>query len=78
MNTPPPPADPAAAAARARQRRTLTVLAWGLIAAGVVVLALLERMPLPARVFTGLGDIIAGCVLLLVRRQKFGGDATMQ
>jgi hypothetical protein len=60
------------AATRARQRRTLTLLAWGLIVAGAAVLAFLDRMPLPARVFTGLGDIIAGCVLLLVRRQKFG------
>lgn len=69
--TSPAPA-PGASAARARQRRTLALLAWGLIAAGLAVLAFLDRLPLPARLFTGLGDIIAGCVLLLVRRQKFG------
>lgn len=71
MSSPGTPPEPAATGVRARQRRTLTFLAWGLIAAGVAVLAFLDRMPLPARVFTGLGDIIAGCVLLLVRRQKF-------
>lgn len=73
MTLPGDQSDPAAAKVRARQRRTLTLLAWGLIAAGAAVLAFLDRMPLAARVFTGLGDIIAGCVLLLVRRQKFGG-----
>ncbi len=67
------PAPGSTAATRARQKRTLTVLAWSLIAAGVAVLAFLDRLPLPLRLATGLGDLIAGCVLLLVRRQKFGG-----
>lgn len=66
-----PPAD--TNTKRARQRRTLLFLGALLLAAGVVVLALLDRMPLPLRILVGLTDIIAGCVILLVVRQKFPG-----
>lgn len=56
---------------RARQKRTLGILAVVLIAGGLVVLLLLQRMPLPLRILVGLSDVIAGCVLLVVLRQKF-------
>ena len=56
---------------RARQRRMLLMLAPALIVGGLVVLIFLTRMPLPLRILVGLTDIVAGCVLLLVVRQKF-------
>lgn len=56
---------------RARQRRMLLILAPALIVGGLVVLIFLTRMPLPLRIIVGLTDIVAGCVLLLVVRQKF-------
>jgi hypothetical protein len=58
-------------ASRLRQRRTLIVIGCGLIAAGLGVAFLLQRLPLPARILTGLVDVFAGCFLLLVVRQKF-------
>ena len=64
-----PALDPVAR--RARQKRTITILATVLIIGGITVLLALERLPLPLRLLVGLGDIIAGCVLLVVRRQKF-------
>ncbi len=57
---------------RARQRRLILILAPALIVGGLVVLLFLTRMPLPLRIIVGLTDIVAGCVLLLVVRQKFG------
>jgi uncharacterized membrane protein HdeD (DUF308 family) len=59
---------------RARQRRLLLILGPALIAGGLAVLFLVTRMPLPLRIIVGLTDIVAGCVLLLVARQKFGTD----
>ncbi len=56
---------------RQRQRRTLIVIGCSLIAAGLGVAFLLTRLPLPARILTGLVDVFAGCFLLLVVRQKF-------
>jgi uncharacterized membrane protein HdeD (DUF308 family) len=56
---------------RAKQRRLILILAPALIAGGLVVLFFLTRMPLPLRIIVGLTDIVAGCVLLLVVRQKF-------
>ena len=58
-------------ARRARQKRTVAVLAALLIVGGLVVLFLLKRMPLPLRMLVGLGDVVAGCVLLVLVRQKF-------
>jgi hypothetical protein len=57
-------------ARRARQKRTLLALATSLIAAGRVVLFVLKRMPLPLRIMVGLGDLFAGCVMLVLVRQK--------
>lgn len=57
---------------RARQRRLLLILGPALIAGGLAVLIFVTRMPLPLRIIVGLTDIIAGCALLLVVRQKFG------
>lgn len=65
-----PPPD--SAALRARQKRTLTILATVLIISGAAVLLLLSRIPLPLRLLIGLTDVIAGCVLVVVLRQKFG------
>jgi hypothetical protein len=47
------------------------VLACALIVGGLVLLFALQRVPLPMRIVAGLGDIVAGCVLLVVTRQKF-------
>jgi len=63
------PLDPVAA--RNRQKRTLTILGVVLIVAGLAVLFLLQRLPLPARILTGLVDVIAGLTLLLLVRQRF-------
>lgn len=60
-------------ARRIRQKQTLTVLAFALLAGGIAVLLFLHRIPLPLRLLIGLGDLIAGAVLLVVLRQKFGG-----
>ena len=54
-----------------RQRRTIIALALLLIAAGLTVLFLLERMPLPLRILVGLTDVIGGLTLLVLVRQKF-------
>ena len=59
------------AAKRARQKRTITILAVGLIVAGLVMIVALERMPLPMRLLVGLTDVVAGATLLVVVRQKF-------
>ena len=66
--TPEPPNSPAA---RARLRQQMLALAFVLLAGGCVVLAFLHRIPLPLRLAIGLGDLIAGAVLLVVVRQKF-------
>ncbi len=60
---------------RRRQKRTLLVLGSLLVAAGLVILVFLERVPLPLRLLLGASDLIAGAVLLLVVRQKFSGPS---
>ena len=55
---------------RARQKRPLVALAILLIGGGACVLLLLARMPLPLRILVGLGDIVAGCGLLVLVRQN--------
>jgi hypothetical protein len=56
----------------ARQKRTATILAVVLLLGGLAVLFFVRRIPLPLRLLVGLGDIVAGCVLLLLIRQKLG------
>ena len=56
---------------RLRSERTLLVLGSILVAAGLLILLFLERVPLPLRLLLGATDLIAGAVLLLVVRQKF-------
>ncbi|MEX2044440.1 MAG: hypothetical protein WD941_03740 [Opitutus sp.] len=65
-----PPPDPARL--KARQKATLTVLAVSLVAAGLLVLFVLDRIPGPMRLLMGVGDLFAGLVLLVLVRQKFG------
>jgi hypothetical protein len=55
-----------------RQKRVITILAVALIIAGALLLFVLKRAPLPLRILAGLGDVFAGCVLLVLVRQKFG------
>jgi uncharacterized membrane protein HdeD (DUF308 family) len=62
---------PNPAAQRARQRKTLLILGFALIAGGIVILIALQRMPAPLRILVGLTDIVAGLTLLIVVRQKF-------
>lgn len=57
---------------RERQKRTLVALALLLIVGGAAILLLLHRMPLPLRIIVGLTDVVAGCGLLVLVRQKFG------
>ncbi len=61
---------------RRRQKRTLTLLGTVLVVAGLVILAFLQRVPLPLRLLLGATDLIAGAVLLLVVRQKFSDGPT--
>lgn len=56
---------------RLRQKRTIQILSTLLIAGGLAVLFLLQKMPLPLRILVGLTDVVAGAVLLVVVRQKF-------
>lgn len=58
---------------RTRQKITVTLLAVFLIAVGVLLLFVLKRAPLPMRIFMGLGNLVAGSVLLVLVRQKFRG-----
>ena len=62
---------PDASRARARQKRTVLALAGFLIIAGLLLLFVLKRVPLPLRIVAGLGDLVAGSVLLVLARQKF-------
>jgi uncharacterized membrane protein HdeD (DUF308 family) len=63
--------EPNAAAKTLRQRRIILALALLLIAAGIIVLFVLERMPLPLRILVGLTDVVGGLTLLVLVRQKF-------
>jgi hypothetical protein len=56
---------------RLRQRRKIAWLAWFLITAGLAILLLLDRIPLPLRLLMGFVDLVAGAGLLVLRRQKF-------
>ena len=58
-------------AQRQRQKKNITWLATGLIVAGLAILFLLPRLPLPMRILVGLTDIFAGLTLLVLVRQKF-------
>ena len=64
--------QPLSPAARARQRKKVHALAAFLIVSGILLLFVLDRVPLPLRIIAGLGDIVAGAVLLVMARQKFG------
>lgn len=57
---------------RTRQKITVTVLAVFLLVAGVLLIFVLKRAPLPLRILGGLTNLVAGSVLLLLVRQKFG------
>lgn len=63
--------QPSASASRERPRRRIGILAWFLIAAGLAILLLLDRIPLPLRLLMGFVDLVAGAALLVLRRQKF-------
>ncbi|MFM7752527.1 MAG: hypothetical protein ACKPB0_19130 [Opitutaceae bacterium] len=63
--------QPDVTATRLRQRRKISWLAWSLIAAGLAILLLLDRIPLPLRLLMGFVDLVAGAGLLVLRRQKF-------
>ncbi len=64
--------DPAQVAReREKLRRTVLILAPVLILGGIAILLFLERMPLPLRLLTGIGDIIVGLVLLVLLKQKY-------
>ena len=56
----------------------MLVLATALLIGGVVVLALLTRIPLPLRIAVGATDLIASAVLFLVVRQKFPNTLSMK
>ena len=56
---------------RAKLKRTVLILAPVLILGGIAVLLFVDRLPMPLRLIMGLGDIVAGAVLLLLLRQKY-------
>ena len=56
---------------RSRQKVTVTLLAAFMLVAGVLLIFVLKRAPLPMRVFMGLGNLVAGSALLVLVRQKF-------
>jgi hypothetical protein len=56
---------------QSRQKILLLALAAVLMAAGLVVLLLLKRLPLPLRLTMGFVDFTAAAALLLLLRQKF-------
>ena len=58
---------------RSRQKLTVFVLGWFLLLAGILLIFVLKRVPLPIRIVAGLGDLVAGAVLLVLARQNFGG-----
>lgn len=58
-------------AERARLKRTVLILAPVLILGGIAVLLFVDRMPFPLRLAIGIGDIIAGLVLLVLLKQKY-------
>lgn len=66
-----PTARPLSPAQLARQKKTVYGLAAFLIVSGFLLLFVLRRVPLPLRIIAGLGDLVAGSVLLVVARQKF-------
>jgi uncharacterized protein YjeT (DUF2065 family) len=72
IRSPKPAARPPAPEARLtpRQKRTIRILAGVLIAGGLAVLFLVQRLPVPLRIVVGLTDIVAGLVLFLLVRQK--------
>ena len=72
MSDPMHPDDSQLIALQSRQRKTLLLLATALIVGGLLILFVLKKMPLPMRILAGLGDVVGGCVLLVVARQKFG------
>ena len=53
----------------ARQKRIVTVVGVLLILAGIVILAVLKKVPPPLRIMAGLTDIFVGIVLLVLVRQ---------
>ncbi|HVS54537.1 MAG TPA: hypothetical protein VHD62_19430 [Opitutaceae bacterium] len=61
----------AALARRARQKNTVVALSLLLIVAGLLILFVLRRVPLPLRILVGLTDLVGGSVLLVLVRQKF-------
>ena len=61
------------AARLSRQKRTVLMLSSLLIIGGLVILFALKRVAVPIRMMAGLGDIAAGCILLVAWRQKFAG-----
>jgi hypothetical protein len=58
---------------QSRQKATVVTLATILVVAGLLLIFVLKRVPLPMRIFAGLGDLAAGAVLLVLVRQKFSG-----
>lgn len=63
--------DPRTKAQRLRQRFIVLTVAGVLIAGGLLILFVLEKVPPGMRVVSGLGDIFAGLGLLVLARQQF-------
>jgi hypothetical protein len=57
---------------RSRQKFTVVTLGLGLMVVGILLIFVLKRAPMPLRIIGGLGDLVAGAVLLTLVRQKFG------
>jgi hypothetical protein len=57
----------------ARQKRTIIAVITLLIVMAGLVLTVVPRLPLPARIFVAATDLLGAAVLGLVLRQKFSG-----
>jgi hypothetical protein len=57
----------------ARQRRIIQAVIVLLLAMAVLVVTVVPKLPMPARIFIGLSDVILAVVLGMVLRQKFSG-----
>jgi uncharacterized membrane protein len=65
--------EPVSSAEITRQKRTLIAVIILLIVMAGLVLTVVPKLPLPARIFVAATDLVGAAVLALVLRQKFSG-----
>jgi hypothetical protein len=73
MATAPDDPTPDSPAELARQRLILKAVIALLLVMAVLVVTVVPKLPMPARIFIGLSDVTLAVVLWMVLRQKFSG-----